>query len=244
MSHVSSTEAKLEAVTKGARAILHKQTFVGSARAIFNYCCEMTGAVSGYVALLSADGHENEVLFLEAGGLPCTVNPDLPMPIRGLRNTVYESGKAAYENNFMQSDWAKMMPEGHVELRNVMFSPLNLEEVTVGIIGLANKPVDFTDADAEIATVFGELAAIALKINRHIDLLEAKTKSLETALTQVRALQGLLPMCSHCSKIRDDKGYWTRVEAYLSEHTDAQISHGLCPDCLMTLYPEVGKKLL
>ena len=84
-----SSEAKLRAVINGARAILTRSTFDEAARAIFDYCCEMTGAVSGYVALLSENGQENEVLFLEAGGLPCSVDPELPMPIRGLRATVY-----------------------------------------------------------------------------------------------------------------------------------------------------------
>jgi len=234
----TSAETKLQAVIDSARTILQTQTFQESARTIFDHCRELTGAVSGYVALLNESGQENEVLFLEAGGLPCTVDPALPMPIRGLRATAYETHRAAYENNFMQSRWVGFMPEGHVELRNVLFAPLNLEGKTVGIIGLANKPGDFTAEDAEIASVLGELAAIALRINRHIDLLNERTSSLESALAQVRTLHGLLPICSHCKKIRDDQGYWTLVESYISARTDAQFTHGLCPDCLQKFYPE------
>ena len=204
----------------------------------------MTGAVSGYVALLSEDGHENEVLFLEAGGLPCTVDPELPMPIRGLRATVYETHKPAYDNHFMSSDWVKYMPEGHVALRNVMFAPLNIAGSTVGLIGMANKPGDFTDEDAEIAAVFGELAAIALVNSRHIDLLHQKNASLQAALDQVRTLHGLIPMCMHCKKIRNDAGFWTRVESYISDQTDAIVSHGLCPDCLRKHYPEDTDEVL
>ena len=244
MADAPSAEAKLKAVVNGARAILEKRTFRESARAIFDYCRDLTGAVSGYVALLSDDGQENEVLFLEAGGLPCTVDPELPMPIRGLRATVYETRRAAYENDFMHSAWVAYMPEGHVEMRNVMFAPLNIEGVTVGMIGLANKPTDFTDGDAEIACVFGELAAIALMNSRHIDLLNEKTASLEEALAQVKTLRGLLPMCSRCNKIRDDAGFWTRVESYVSEHTEAEFTHGLCPECLRALYPEYAEKVI
>jgi GAF domain-containing protein len=244
MGETPSTERQLQAVIKGARAILEKKTFCESARAIFDYCRELTGAISGYVALLSEEGEENEVLFLEAGGLPCTVDPELPMPIRGLRATVYKTHKAAYENDFMHSKWITYMPEGHVGMRNVMFAPLNIEGATVGIIGLANKPSDFTDEDAQIASVFGELAAIALLNSRHIDLLNERTASLEHALAQVKTLRGLLPMCAHCNKIRNDTGFWTRVELYISEHTDVQFSHGLCPDCIRELYPDSADRIL
>ncbi|MBN2430903.1 MAG: GAF domain-containing protein [Acidobacteria bacterium] len=244
MTDTPSAEAKLHAVINGARKILERETFSETARAIFDYCREMTGAVSGYVALLSDDGQENEVLFLEAGGMPCDVDPELPMPIRGLRAEVYDSHCAAYENDFMLSRWRNYLPAGHVAMANVLFAPLNLGGRTVGVIGLANKAGDFTDADAEIATVFGELAAIALQNSRHIELLNEKTESLEKALADIKTLRGLVPICAQCKKIRDDAGFWNRLESYLSAHTEARLSHGLCPDCLRTLYPEYADRIL
>lgn len=244
MNDGPSSEKKLGAVIMGARAILEKKTFTDAARAIFDRCCEMTGAISGYVALLSDDGEENEVLFLESGGMPCSVDPYLPMPIRGLRAKAYETHNAVYDNDFMNSEWVKFMPEGHVEMKNVMFSPLNIEGKTVGILGLANKPSDFTDEDADIASVFGELAAIALSNSRYLDLLNEKTDSLERALSEVNTLRSLLPMCSHCKKVRDDEGLWSRLEAYVSTHTDTKFSHGLCPDCIRELYPEEAESII
>jgi len=243
MHEAPSAEEKLDAVVKGARTILERKTFAETARAIFDRCREMTGAISGYVALLSDDGQENEVLFLEAGMMPCTVDPEFPMPIRGLRGIVYETHKATYDNGFMNSKWVKYMPEGHVVLKNVMFAPLNIDGKTVGLTGLANKPSDFTDADAEIASVFGELAAIALANSRYLELLNEKTQSLEHALSEVKTLRSLLPMCSHCRKVRDDAGLWSRLEAYVSAHTDTRFTHGLCPDCLKELYPEFADSI-
>ena len=244
MSTAPSAEAKLEAVVRGAHAILEKQTFADAARAIFDRCREMTGAVSGYVALLSEDGQENEVLFLEAGGMPCSVAPELPMPIRGLRAIAYETHRATYANDFMNSEWVQYMPKGHVFLKNVMFAPLNLDGRTVGILGLANKPSDFTDADAEIAGVFGELAAIALANSRSIELLSEKNLALENALAEIKTLRSILPMCSHCRQVRSEDGTWTRLETYVSAHTDTQFSHGLCPDCLREFYPEEADAIL
>ena len=62
---------------------------------------------------------------------------------------------------------------------------------------------------------------------------------LEEALSKVKTLSGLLPICSGCNKIRDDHGYWSQVEGYIQEHTDAKFTHGLCPDCIRKYFPEM-----
>lgn len=61
--------------------------------------------------------------------------------------------------------------------------------------------------------------------------LAARVAELEEALSSVKQLQGLLPICSYCKKIRDDRNYWEQVESYISRHSEAQFSHGICPDC-------------
>ena len=69
---------------------------------------------------------------------------------------------------------------------------------------------------------------------------------LTQALAKIKTLRGLLPICSCCKKIRDDGGYWQKLESYISEHTQAEFTHGICPDCLEKVYPEYnihGKKL-
>ncbi|MCG3211957.1 MAG: hypothetical protein FOGNACKC_05603 [Anaerolineae bacterium] len=64
---------------------------------------------------------------------------------------------------------------------------------------------------------------------------------LREALTQVKTLKGLLPMCASCKKIRDDQGYWQQVEFYIEDHSEAIFSHGICPDCFKKLYPDYYK---
>ncbi len=61
--------------------------------------------------------------------------------------------------------------------------------------------------------------------------LKARTADLEQALANVKQLRGLLPMCSYCKKIRVDDKYWQQLEGYLSDHSDAEFSHGICPEC-------------
>ncbi|MBI5966729.1 MAG: MEDS domain-containing protein [Deltaproteobacteria bacterium] len=76
-------QAEISALLESSRAVLEYREFKDAARFIFDSCKNLIGATAGYIALLSKDGKENEVLFLDSGGLPCAVDPSLPMPIRG-----------------------------------------------------------------------------------------------------------------------------------------------------------------
>jgi PAS domain S-box-containing protein len=172
-------ESEVSALLKASKAVLYHQEFQHVARVIFDTCKELIGASAGYVALLSKEGKENEVLFLDSGMLPCTVDPTLPMPIRGLRGETYRTGKVVYHNDFRHSKWAKLMPEGHVKLKNVLFAPLIIDNKTMGIIGLANKPSDFIERDANMALAFGEIASIALINSRMFEALEENERILK-----------------------------------------------------------------
>jgi len=65
---------------------------------------------------------------------------------------------------------------------------------------------------------------------------------LQDSITAVKILRGLLPICASCKKVRDDKGYWNQIEQYITEHSEAVFSHGLCPDCAERIYPDYVKK--
>ena len=67
---------------------------------------------------------------------------------------------------------------------------------------------------------------------------------LEDALAKVKTLSGLLPICASCKKIRDDKGYWKQIETYIQEHSDAEFTHGICPECMKRLYPNQYDKYI
>ncbi len=87
------------------------------------------------------------------------------------------------------------------------------------------------------------------RVQTHISLirlqksLKKKNQELEAALASVKTLSGLLPICSHCKKIRNDKNEWQSIETYVSEHTEADFSHSICPDCARLHFPEYGDQL-
>jgi len=166
-------QERLSALLEASGSVLKYRRFEDAARSIFDSCKKLIGATAGYVALLSSDGTENELLFLDSGGLPCTVDPTLPMPVRGLRAEAYHSAKTIYDNDFPGSDWVRFLPEGHAELHNVLFAPLTIEGKVAGLLGLANKPGGFVEDDARMASAFGELAAIALYNSRTLEALES-----------------------------------------------------------------------
>ena len=68
---------------------------------------------------------------------------------------------------------------------------------------------------------------------------EKLISKLQEALNNIKTLAGLLPICANCKKIRDDKGYWNQIEAYIEDHSGAEFSHGICPDCANKLYPDL-----
>ncbi len=81
-----------------------------------------------------------------------------------------------------------------------------------------------------------------LSVGRRVVELQAalaqKVRDLQEALDHVKTLQGILPICMHCHRIRTDQEVWERLEKYITEHSEAQFSHGLCPECLEKYYPE------
>ncbi|MBF0527888.1 MAG: response regulator [Deltaproteobacteria bacterium] len=84
---------------------------------------------------------------------------------------------------------------------------------------------------------------MVIAMARFADLMELRrlNAELEKALANVKLLSGLLPICASCKKIRDDQGYWTQIEQYIQDHSQAEFSHSICPECAMKLYPEFYK---
>jgi ligand-binding sensor domain-containing protein len=96
-------------------------------------------------------------------------------------------------------------------------------------------------AAVALALVGAAAGTHRLRVRQHIRAERALQKRVTTALADIKTLRGLLPICAWCKKVRDDSGYWSRIEEYVSEHTQAEFSHGICPECRTKLRPQAGK---
>jgi len=81
-----------------------------------------------------------------------------------------------------------------------------------------------------------------MELRRLNSELQARNNELQEALANIKVLSGLLPICASCKRIRDDQGYWQQVEIYIRDHSEAEFSHGLCPDCARKLFPTYYKE--
>lgn len=96
--------------------------------------------------------------------------------------------------------------------------------------------------------LLGFVALVGAALQWRLARLKASEQELQrrvdAALAKVKTLHGLLPICASCKKVRDDKGYWNQIETYLHEHSDTTFSHGVCPDCIKKLYPELSDEII
>ncbi len=108
-----------------------------------------------------------------------------------------------------------------------------------------------TDVEVHAYPIFTETGTLVQMIEYCVDISERKRamndrerliRDLQNALNEVKTLSGLLPICSACKKIRDDKGYWNNLEQYISERSEAEFSHGLCPQCAEKMYEDYYRK--
>jgi len=116
-----------------------------------------------------------------------------------------------------------------------------LDAIDIGIDQYVLKPVDRN----RLFTAIKQCQEI-LSLERTIMFKDAEQKrlikELQQALASIKTLSGLIPICASCKKIRDDQGYWNQLEAYISDHSSAEFSHGICPDCAVKIYPDYRKQ--
>ena len=203
-----------------------------------------TLAPEGYEVLSASSGEQ--ALASVAARLPELVLLDIRMPGMG-GFEVYRQLKARAETRdlpviFLSAVTEMVQRVEGLQLGAVDFvsKPFQVEELLARVqtqLELRRLRVQLEKQATGLQRANDQLQLEMAERTRTAQALREKNTELEAALAKVKLLSGLLPICSACKKIRDDKGYWSQVDDYVEEHSEATFTHGLCPDCLQTLYP-------
>ena len=146
-----------------------------------------------------------------------------------------------------------MMPEmdGYIACKTIKGNPQTAEIPIIFITALgdtANLVEGFKAGGVDYIVKPFSPEEVLARVNTHLELkrmrdeLKKTVSDLQNALAQVKLLTGLIPMCAGCKKIKDDHGYWQEVSNYITDHSNAQVSHSLCNECIIKLYPDVARK--
>jgi hypothetical protein len=176
--------------------------------------------------VISGQTDPTNPLFTEGGS--CWTNNSLPL----LDLPVEQDPRLHPRNNCI-----------HQGYRSVALIPIRANREIVGLLQLNDRKEDCFML--EMIHFFEGIAAsigVALMRKQAEEERERLIAELQKALSEVKTLSGLLPICASCKSIRDDKGYWKQIESYIKDHSEAEFSHGICPDCMKKLYPEFDKK--
>ena len=146
----------------------------------------------------------------------------------------------------LESQFPTLLAAFDIGFRSVMAVPLVSRDKKIGALHFrSTKPNIYSDQNLRLAENIGSQIAGAVantqlftKIKRAEEAQEKLIRELEDALSQIKQLKGLLPICMYCKKIRDDKNYWQAIESYITEHSEAIFSHGICPECMKKHYPD------
>ena len=172
--------------------------------------------------LVACNGQEGLALFREHD--PELVVTDIRMP-------VMDGLTMAKEIRGISRDAKIIMTTAFTDTSYLM------EAIDVGIDQYVVKPVDIDKLLAAIDKCAENIECRSMARNAQVEM-ERMLGQLQEALEKVKLLSGFLPICASCKKIRDDTGYWHQIESYIKEHSEAEFSHGICPDCAKKLYPE------
>ncbi len=186
----------------------------------------LSGALSRRVAhlLVAGDGREGLTLFRRH--LPEIVITDIRMPLM-------DGLEMARQIKAIRKTTQIIVTTAHSD------TSYFLEAIAAGVDRYVLKPIEheklFEALDKCMTAVTFERER-----QRYHQEREKLIAELKEALAKVKLLSGFIPICSSCKKIRDDKGFWNKLEKYISEHSEAEFSHSICPECLKKLYPELG----
>jgi YesN/AraC family two-component response regulator len=155
--------------------------------------------------------------------------PDLV--ITDIRMPVMDGLKMAQEIKERDRSAKIIMTTAHIDTEYL------LKAIDTGVDGYVMKPID-TKKLGEAIKRCTDVIEYQRSARRYEEERDRTMKELQATIARLNTLHGILPICSSCKKIRDDKGAWSQLELYIMDHTDATFSHGLCNECAARLYPQ------
>lgn len=176
--------------------------------------------------------------------MSCIVILDAPAQARMLLNSIFWAGITSAALSYFVHSAFQTWRDRFAFPVFVLALHAIFHLVRVGIVYLDLSGVSSLSLHTLQSISFTEssLFTVLLFMSLLISDLRERNRQLQSAVDEVQTLSGMLPICSSCKKIRDDAGYWTRLETYICHRSGAQFSHGLCPECAVSLYPDVFGK--
>lgn len=165
---------------------------------------------------------------------------------------VYSSGRVCVHKSRVAEQFPLDTLLAEMEVQSYIGAPLFTEDGDLSgiLVILDDKPVE--DETFFVAIMEFLALRVGAELSRHYieerlkrlvaertTELEETNKKLQQAISEIKTLQGILPICSKCKKIRDDQGFWQQVESYISRHSQATFSHSICPECMDEFYREL-----
>lgn len=157
----------------------------------------------------------------------------------GLPGRVWSSGRPAWIADVLKdANFPRARAAHAVGLRAAFCFPIVILGMVYGVMEFFSRELRQPDD-----SLLQAMADMGIRIGQFIERRQVETqreqllKELQAAMSNIKVLSGLLPICASCKKIRDDKGYWNDLETYISNHSEADFSHGICQDCARRLYP-------
>ena len=201
-------------------------------------------------SLLEAEGYRVEACETAGESLNYLIHYPVDVVVSDLRLPDGNGLQILWTLNNINPDAAFILITGHATLETAIeaanqgvyayhVKPLDIDALKASVRNALKQQrleIDKRDLLAEVQEINGELKYSVTK-------LETINQELHDALSQVKLLSGLLPICACCKKIRNDAGYWNEIENYIAEHSEADFTHGICQECIKELYPDANHQL-